>query len=430
MAEPHELSVAAAAAEIAAGRLTAEALVESCLARIAEREPTVGAWEFLDRVQARTQARALDRGPRRGPLHGIPIGIKDIVDTQDMPTGCGSPIYRDRRSAWDAACVALLRAAGAVILGKTVTTEFAYFQPGKTANPHNPRHTPGGSSSGSAAAVADRMVPAALGTQTAGSIIRPAAFCGVVGYKPTFGSFSLAGVKPFSPSLDTLGVFARAVEDLPLLRRALLGAEEQSPKPAPPRIALCRTAHWSVAEPATQHALERAATQLAAAGATVTETEGAADFGALTEAQKTIMAFEAARSYASELFLHSAEVSAKLHELAEAGFACPIVDYHRALSLAEDARRRLDDQFRNVDVLIAPSAVGEAPEGLGATGDPIFNRAWTLLHVPTLTLPLFTGPGGLPVGIQLVGRRGDDARVLAAAAWIARNCGAFADSGR
>jgi Asp-tRNA(Asn)/Glu-tRNA(Gln) amidotransferase A subunit family amidase len=430
MAEPHELSVVAAAAEIAAERLTAEALVESCLARIAEREATVGAWEFLDRVQVLAQARALDRGPRRGPLHGIPIGIKDIIDTQDMPTGCGSPIYRDRRAAWDAACVALLRAAGAVILGKTVTTEFAYFQPGKTANPHDPRHTPGGSSSGSAAAVADRMVPAALGTQTAGSIIRPAAFCGVVGYKPTFGSFSLAGVKPFSPSLDTLGVFARTVEDLPLLRRGLLGAEERIPAPAAPRIGLCRTAHWSVAEPAAQHALEQAATQLAAAGAIVTETEGTADFGAVTEAQKTIMAFEAARSYASELFFHNAAVSAKLRELAAAGIACPVADYHRALSLAEDARRKLDDHFRNLDVLVAPSAAGEAPEGLGATGDPLFNRAWTLLHVPTLTLPVFKGPSGLPVGIQLVGRRGDDARLFAAAAWIARNCGAVADHGR
>ncbi|MGH6929080.1 MAG: amidase [Dongiaceae bacterium] len=427
MTEPHELSVAAAAADIAAGRLTAEALVESCLARITEREPTVGAWEFLDRVQARTQARALDRGPVRGPLHGIPVGIKDIIDTQDMPTGCGSPIYRDRRPAWDAACVALLRSAGAVILGKTVTTEFAYFQPGKTANPHNPRHTPGGSSSGSAAAIADCMVPAALGTQTAGSIIRPAAFCGVIGYKPTFGSFSLAGIKPFSPSLDTLGVFARAVEDLPLLRRALLGTEEESPPPAPPSIGLCRTAHWSVADPATQHALEQAAAQLAAAGGRVTETEGMAAFGAVTEAQKTIMAFEAARSYASELFFHKAAVSAKLHELTDVGFACPIADYHRALSLAEDARRKLDDQFRDVDVLIAPSAIGEAPEGLGATGDPIFNRAWTLLHVPTLTLPLFTGPSGLPVGMQLVGRSGDDARLVAAAAWIARSCGTSAD---
>jgi amidase len=431
MAEPHDLSVAAAAAEIAAGRLTAEALVESCLARIAEREATVGAWEFLDRVQARTYARALDRGPARGPLHGIPIGIKDIIDTADMPTGCGSAIYRDRRCAWDAACVALLRTGGAVILGKTVTTEFAYFQPGKTANPRNPRHTPGGSSSGSAAAVADRMVPASLGTQTAGSIIRPAAFCGVVGYKPTFGSFSLAGVKPFSPALDTLGVFVRTVEDLPLLRCALLGAEESSPPPSTaPRIGLCRTAHWAVAEPASQNALEQAATQLAVAGARVTETEGVADFGALTEAQKLIMAFEAARSYASELFFHKAAVSAKLRELTDVGFACRPADYQRALSLAEDARRALDDRFRDVDVLIAPSAIGEAPEGLGATGDPIFNRTWTLLHVPTITLPLFAGPTGLPVGIQLVGRHDADAKLVSAAAWIARNCGALASQGR
>jgi amidase len=275
------------------------------------------------------------------------------------------------------------------------------------------------------------MVPAALGTQTAGSVIRPASFCGVVGYKPTFGSFSLAGVKPFSPSLDTLGVFVRTVEDLPLLRRALLGTEEASPPVSgAPRIGLCRTAHWSVAESASQHALEQAATQLAAAGARVTETEGIAQFSAVTEVQKLIMAFEAARSYASELFFHKTAVSAKLRELTDVGFAYPTADYQQALSLAEDARRTLDDRFRDVDVLIAPSAIGEAPEGLGATGDPIFCRAWTLMHVPTITLPLFAGPAGLPVGIQLVGRRGDDARLIAAAAWVARNCGSLAERGQ
>jgi Asp-tRNA(Asn)/Glu-tRNA(Gln) amidotransferase A subunit family amidase len=422
MAEPHALGVAAAAAEIAAGRLTAEALTESCLARITAREAIVGAWEFLDPAQARAQARALDRGPRRGPLHGIPVGIKDIIDTADMPTGCGSPIYRGRRPAWDAACVALLRAAGAVILGKTVTTEFAYFQPGKTANPHDPRHTPGGSSSGSAAAVADRMAPAALGTQTAGSVIRPASFCGVIGYKPSFGDFSLAGIKPFSPSLDTLGVFARHVEDLPLLRTALLGIAETVPQPAPPRIGLCRTAHWPLAEAAARDAVEQAATRLSAAGATVAETSGFDDFAALTDAQKTIMAFEAARAYAAERSGHGAELSAKLRELLAAGIACPLADYRRALDLAEDARRKLDDSFRQVDLLLAPSAVGEAPEGRDATGDPIFNRAWTLLHVPAITLPLFAGPRRLPVGIQLIGRRGHDAGLIAAAAWIERSC--------
>lgn len=419
MSRAHELTATAAAAEIAAGRLTSEALVEDCLARIAEREPVVGAWEFLDPELARAQARALDRGPRRGALHGVPVGIKDIMDTADMPTAYGSPIYRGHRPAADASCVALLRAAGAVILGKTVTTEFAYFRPGKTANPHNPRHTPGGSSSGSAAAVADNMVPAALGSQTAGSVIRPAAFCGVVGYKPTFGAFSLAGIKPFSASLDTLGLMARDVQDIALLRTVLLAVEERLPQVEDPRIGLCRTAHWSAAESATQAAVEQAAGALAAAGATVTEFEPAGDFAAITEAQKTIMAFEAARSYAPEHLAHGDQLSPKLAELLAAGRRVSLEDCAKAQALAEEARRRLDEEMRGLDLLITPSAPGEAPEGLHATGDPLFNRAWTLLHVPTITLPAFTGPRGLPIGLQLVSRRGDDARLLAFAKWAA-----------
>jgi len=417
MTSPHELTACAAATEIAAGRLTSEALVDSCLARIAEREPLIGAWEFFDADLARRQARALDRGPRRGPLHGVPIGIKDIIDTVDMPTACGSPIYRGRRPTWDAACVALLRAAGAVILGKTVTTEFAYFQPGKTANPHNPRHTPGGSSSGSAAAVADRMVPAALGTQTAGSVIRPAAFCGAVGYKPTYGSFSLAGVKPFSPSLDTLGLFARSVGDLALLRSVLLAADEHIPQVQAPRVGLCRTAHWSAADMATQLAIEAAARRFAAAGSRVTEFHVPGDFAALTEAQKTVMAFDATRSFAYEHLAHGDQLSAKLRELIAVGARCSLQDYAKAQTSAEDTRRQLDEQLQPVDLLLTPSAVGEAPQGLQTTGDPLFNRAWTLLQLPTITLPAGKGPHGLPIGIQLVGRRGDDTRLLAFAQW-------------
>src|SRR5215510_11845337 len=248
----HELTVVEAAQAIAAGTITSEALVHACLERIMAREESIRAWEYLDPKAALTQARACDRSPAQGLLHGVPVGIKDLIDTADMPTSYGSPIYAGHRPVWDAASVALLRAAGAVILGKTVTTEFAMFTPGKTANPHNVAHTPGGSSSGSAAAVADAMVPLALGTQTAGSIIRPASFCGVVGYQPTHGQFSVAGIKALSQTLDTLGGSARSVADVALLRAALVGGASQLPAlERAPRIGLCRTPQWSFATAAT-----------------------------------------------------------------------------------------------------------------------------------------------------------------------------------
>jgi len=422
----HELTLSEAAAAIAAGRATSTALVRSCLARIALREPTVGAWEHLDPDQALAEARRRDAERPLGPLHGVPLGVKDIIDTFDMPTRCGSPIYRDRRPAWDAAAVALARGAGAVVLGKTVTTEFAYFQPGKTANPRDPRHTPGGSSSGSAAAVADRMVPAAFGTQTAGSVIRPAAFCGVVGYKPSYGAFSLAGVKSFSPSFDTLGLFARSVEDMALLRAALLAAPSaRSALPRrPPMVGLCRTHEWRHAEPAAQRAVLDTAERLRAGGACVDEVELPQAFARLVETQESIMAFEAARAYAHERLCHGEQLSAALRRLLDAGADIPLDAYRAALAEAAAARRVLSGAFAGRDVLLAPSAVGEAPRGLGATGDPLFNRMWTLLHVLSLTLPAYVGPRGLPLGIQIVGRPRDDARLLQWGRWIALRCGA------
>jgi Asp-tRNA(Asn)/Glu-tRNA(Gln) amidotransferase A subunit family amidase len=426
MSEPYELTAASAAQAIADGRLSATALIESCLARIAERETLVGAWQYLDADGAREQARALDRGPHRGALHGVPLGVKDMIDTADMPTGYGSALYNGHRPPRDAACVARLKSAGAIILGKTVMTELAYFKPGKTANPRHPGHTPGGSSSGSAAAVADSMVPAALATQTAGSVVRPASFCGAIGYKPSFGHFNVAGVKPFSPSLDTLGLCVRAIEDLGLLRGVLFGAERSPVLATAPRIGLCRTNLWTQADAATHATLERVARQLEQAGATITEIRGPADFGGLTEMQKIIMDFEAARSYAHERQAHGERIDSRLRDMLDQGLARPVEDYLHALSQAEIARRQFDQSFDTVDAVLTPAVIGEAPAGLEATGDPLFNRAWTLLHAPALSLPLGVGPRGLPIGVQLIGQRHADTRLIAIADWVLRHADAMA----
>jgi Asp-tRNA(Asn)/Glu-tRNA(Gln) amidotransferase A subunit family amidase len=415
----YELTATEAVTAIAHGRLTSEALVAACLERIRAREGHVGAWEYLDPEQALSQARACDRSPARGPLHGVPVGIKDLIDTSDMPTGYGSPIYAAYQPAWDAACVALLRAAGAVIMGKTVTTEFAMFTPGKTANPHNPAHTPGGSSSGSAAAVADNMVPLALGTQTAGSIIRPASFCGVVGYKPTHGQFSVAGIKALSQTLDTLGGMARSVADMALLRAALVGGSTRlSVLTQPPRIGLCRTPQWPHATPATGEALDTAARQLASAGAKVEETQLPAVFDNLIAAQETIQVFEGARCCAYELTRHRQQLSQKLLELLAPAENIAYAAYAAALAVADTCRHHLAAIFSDYDVLLVPSAPGEAPAGLEATGNPLFNRIWTLLHTPAVTLPGLTGPNGLPVGVQVIGLPGMDDQLLAIAAWM------------
>jgi Asp-tRNA(Asn)/Glu-tRNA(Gln) amidotransferase A subunit family amidase len=415
------LSATAAVARLAAGDLTAEGLVRACLDRAQERA-ALEAWTFLDPERALSQARAVDRAGRPGLLKGVPVGIKDIIDTADMPTEHGSPIYRGNRPLADAACVALIRAAGGVVLGKTVTTEFANRHPGATRNPHNPAHTPGGSSSGSAAAVADFHVPLALGTQTGGSVIRPAAFCGVVGYKPSFGDFSRVGVKMQAHTLDTLGIIARSLDDAALLRAVLLG---RPPEPvardiAAPRIGLCRTPAWDEAEPATHALLQRTAERLAAAGAALREVILPPPFDDILETHSRIFYFEAARNYAYEYEAHRDQVSEALRRtVLEPGRALPLAAYIEAVETAEAFRRHLDDLFGEVDLLLAPSAAGEAPSGLGSTGNARFNGLWTLAWTPCLTLPAGTGPLGLPLGIQLVGRRGRDRTLFDAAAWVA-----------
>ena len=417
MSGAERLTASAAAAQLSAGTLTAEALVSDCLER-ANARAEVKAWVWLDQQQALTQARAVDRNGRQGLLAGVPVGVKDVIDTVDMPTEHGSPIYRGNRPFADAACVALVRAAGGVILGKTVTTEFANRDPRGTVHPHNPAYTPGGSSSGSAAAVADFQVPVGLGTQTGGSTIRPAAFCGVIGYKPSFGEFSRVGIKMQCHNLDTLGVICRSLEDVALMRGVLLAQElhQVDHTSNAPRIGFCRTPAWEHADGDTQALLERTAVKLAAAGATVRDVAVAPSD--ILDHHRRIFEFEAARNYAYEYEVHGDKLSAALRDgLLTPGRALPLSAYVEAIETAEAIRRNLDDLFGDFDVLLAPSAVGEAPEGLGSTGDARFNAIWTLAWTPCVTLPAGTGRKGLPLGIQLIGPRFGDEALLDAAAW-------------
>jgi Asp-tRNA(Asn)/Glu-tRNA(Gln) amidotransferase A subunit family amidase len=420
--DPTSLSVREAAREMAAHRLGVEEYASAWLDLIDAQEPIVGAWEYYDREQALAAAKQRDREGSGGPLFGIPLAVKDLIDTADMPTTYGSPIYANHRPASDASCVALARAAGAVALGKTVTTEFAAFTPGKTANPHNPAHTPGGSSSGSAAAVAAGMVPLAFATQTAGSIIRPACYCGVVGYKPSFGLLQRAGVKALADSLDTVGCMARTVEDAAFFvgvlsdRRAL----RELDAPLPERYGFCRTPMWDEAEPETIAALDHARSALLAAGAVVEDTPVPAEHRGLTAAQDTIMRFEMARSLAWESTTRDELVSPALAQLLDRGLDTGAYDYDAAKAETATARMRLDLFFGGCAAVLVPAAPGEAPLGLGSTGNPVFNRMWTVLGVPCVTISAGRGPNGLPVGVQLVGRIGDDARLLQAALFAER----------
>ena len=420
-ADLRRLGAAEAARLIAAGDLSSAALVAACLERITEREETVRAWAHLDAGAALAQARARDAEPPRGPLHGVPVGVKDIVDTADLPTERGSAIHAGRRPGADAACVARLRAAGAVILGKTVTTEFAYFSPGPTRNPADPARTPGGSSSGSAAAVADAMVPVAIGSQTAGSVIRPAAFCGTLGLKPTRGLVDLTGVMALSGNLDTLGWFARDTEDLALLGTVLADewpdAGEASGAPA---FALARTPWWDRADADAQGAVTRAAGRLAAAGASVRDLDLPARFAALPEAQEALMAFDMARSLAHEREHHADELSDVLRAFLERGDTIGRAVAGDAVALGAECRALLAEHLEPGETLLVPAVSGEPP-GFddGVTGDPLFCRAWTLLGVPALSVPGATGSRGAPVGVQFVAPARGDAALVAAGAWAA-----------
>jgi len=421
MASLNHLSATEAVKKLAAREITAVALLSDCLERIAAREPTVHAWTCVDADGAMRRARALDAQAPTGLLHGLPIAVKDLFDTVDLPTGYGSPIYAGHRPTADAASVALARAAGAIVVGKTVTTEFATFHPGPTCNPRNPKHTPGGSSSGSAAAVADRMIPLAFGTQTAGSIVRPAAYCGVVGYKPTFGTINRVGVKMISDTLDTVGVLARTVPDAALFVAALSDRRElliERPQTDTLRVGLCRTYEWERARLETVAVFEDAGRQLRKDGASVRDIMLPPPFAGLVDAQRTIMVREVAQSLSHEWLAHRDSLSREMVAMIEAGLAVSSERYDAARSLARSCRGALATVFDGIDVVLAPSTEGEAPEGIEATGDPLFNRMWTLLHTPVVHLPVGRGPRGLPVGVTLAGPIGADRALLLAADWI------------
>jgi Asp-tRNA(Asn)/Glu-tRNA(Gln) amidotransferase A subunit family amidase len=419
----NELTATEIIAAIGQGHTTSEAVVRACFDRIAAREPEVHAWAHLDPEAALAGARAFDKSSKRGPLAGVPFGVKDIIDTFDLPTEWGTPIHKGRRPERDAACVALSRKAGGILLGKTVTTEFANLHPGPTRNPRDLTRTPAGSSSGSAAAVADMMVPIAIGTQTTGSTIRPASFCGVFGYRPTYGEHRMHGVMEASGSLDTLGILARSLDDVALWRDVLLGIAPQ-PIAEPgraPRIGIYRPRAWDQVEPATRTLVEAAARDLATAGADVRDVALPAEFAGLDEAHRWISSFEFARTFTWEIAHHWSEISETLRNgrLAD-GLACSFERYLEMQQLAEACRRRFDASWHDIDVMITAAAFGEAPLGQNTfAGAPLYMMS-TVLHVPSLSLPVFKGPNGMPVGLQILARRHDDRALFGLARWTYR----------
>jgi Asp-tRNA(Asn)/Glu-tRNA(Gln) amidotransferase A subunit family amidase len=410
-------TAAAGAAAIEEGSLTSVAFVEACLARIAARDGEVGAFARLA-PDARAKAEEADGTTHRLPLHGVPVAIKDIIDTEGLGTEYGSSIFAGHVPTGDANCVMRLKAAGAIILGKTVTTEFAHVTPQATRNPRDLNRTPGGSSSGSAAAVADGMAPVALGTQTGGSVIRPASYCGVFGFKSSIGRTSMRGVHELAGSLDTVGWFARAAEDLSLLGRVLLSLGKPSAEaPDRPRLGRARTPYDSLAEPAALKACDAACKALEQAGAEIVRIDLPAEFGALNALHRRIVSVEASRAFARYAAEHPDKLTQALTAFIAEGRANE-AGYDEARGLAKEARdrlRRISDEF---DALVVPAATGEAP-GLDTTGDAAFSLFWSLLGPPCATIPGATGPSGLPIGVQFVGPFGRDEELLALVEWAA-----------
>ncbi|MCB1312677.1 MAG: amidase [Sedimentitalea sp.] len=445
-AAPHRRSAAAAAGatlgavalrdRLASGALSCLDLTEACIARIAAREDEVGAWAWHDAEHARAQARQLDAyraaGRPIGPLHGLPVGLKDVIDTARIPTQNGCALDAGRVPVRDAFVVERLRQAGAVILGKTETTELAFMHPARTRNPHALGHTPGGSSAGSAAAVADGMVPLAVGTQTGGSVIRPAAFCGVTGFKPSFGAIPRRGVLMQSQSLDTIGVFARDPEGAALLADVLFGHDPQdsatslappprlleiarAAPPVAPVFALVRPPGWAEADPQMREALDELG---AALGDQAFAVELPEVFAQAAAARRCINLAEMARNYHRYGRDGGALLGAETREALEEGNAILARDYLAALDWPGVLNAGLGEIFRRCDAILCPAAPGPAPEGLGSTGDPVFNGLWTLCGTPAVSLPILTAANGLPMGVQLVGPRGGDGRLLRTARWL------------
>lgn len=412
---------------IRAGHVTARDMVNACLERISERDPAVAAWAHLDPARAFAQAEdadaAVTAGAPLGPLHGVPIGVKDVIDTQDYPTENGTPVFAGRCPDNDAAVVASLRAAGAIVLGKTVTTELAFFGPGKTRNPHDPQRTPGGSSSGSAAAVADGQVSLALGTQTAGSIIRPASYCGAIGFKPTFGLIARDGVLPQSSPLDTMGGYARSIEDIALLMDVLSGDTQLKLSAAiaavetstEPRLAFVRTASWPQGDAEMHEAITAFAAKVNAV-----EIELSASFARGIKDQQTVQFRDIARNYGPILDANPGVMSKKLAEVIAQGWTVSDAQYDEALSARDPLNAEFDSLLGDFDAVLTPAAAGIAPIGLGATGTPAFNGLWTYLRVPTISMPLLNVVG-MPLGVQAVSRRDGDANLLRVAQLLMRD---------
>jgi Asp-tRNA(Asn)/Glu-tRNA(Gln) amidotransferase A subunit family amidase len=416
------LSALDLARRIEDGSLTPAGAVAICAKVIAAREADLGAFVTLDIERARAHAER-DAAVRAAlPLRGLPVGIKDIMDTVDFPTEYNSPIYRGHRPAADASVVMMVRRAGGIVLGKTVTTEFAYMQPAHTRNPHNREHAPGGSSSGSAAAVGAGMLPIALGTQTGGSTIRPAAYCGVAGFKPSYRIVPTVGVKCLSWSLDTIGLFAASVADVAFAAAAVTGRDLRvdGKDPAAPRIALVRTHAWDKAEPVMQQAIESSARLARASGATVTEFDRLPFLEDAEAAHGVVNRYEAFRALAFEYDNHRDQLGPMVRAILDEGATVTADDYDAARRSAKRARQAFADFMADADVILTPSAPGAAPRGLTSTGLPAFNRVWTLLGAPCINVPGHADAAGMPLGIQVIGRFGRDHSALEAAAFIER----------
>jgi len=436
-------SATQAAQMIRDGIVSAEQLVKACLDHIETREPDVQAWTFLDPDYALQQARAADElrlsGQPIGPLHGVPVGLKDIIDTADMPTENGSPIHAGRTPSRDATVVAMLRAAGAIVMGKTVTTEFATRHPGKTRNPHNPAHTPGGSSSGSAAAVAAGMVPLALGSQTTGSTIRPGAYCGVYAMKPTFGLIPRHGMFQLSRSFDHVGLFARSLDDIALLLEQLAGYDERDPDsrprprvpyreiaaaepPLPPMFAFVKSPRWDQVEAETKDAFAELAEHL---GAQMEEVELVSASDEALQWHETASGPEVALNLRREWETQRDGLSAALRARIERGLTVRGIDYLAALRRIPQLNASFTELFeQRYDAIVTPAAFGPAPAGLASTGDPACCALWTFTGMPALNVPLMQAGNGLPLGVQLVGPRHGDGRLLRTARWLVQHVSA------
>lgn len=436
MTETLNLTAVNAAAAIRNGEISAVELVQACLDHIAGIEPTVGAWTHLDPDHALAQAREADqlkhRGLNTGALHGVPVGIKDIINTRDFPTEFGSPIHKGRRTSEDATLVARLRQAGAIILGKTVTTEFAVYHPGKTTNPHDPKRTPGGSSSGSAAAVAANMVPLAVGTQTNGSVLRPAAFCGVIGYKPTHGYISRHGVLRQSPPLDHVGVFAHTLDDVALAGQILMGYDANDPAtmqrmtpalmavsaqepPVPPRFAFVKEPAWDRADETTRAAF---AELMEILGDRVETVELGSTYNEILDWHRLMMEADLAKNFGADYDRAKDQFSPTLSEMIERGRTVKAVDYNLARERQDLFAAGIEPIIEEFDAIITPAAPGVAPMGLDKTGDPAFCTMATFMGTPAITVPVLRDEAGLPMGVQLISSRHDDARLLRNARWL------------